>query len=466
MIRCKASTFAGTLTLWLAVGAAASAQGAGARGGAKQNDQDKPAKATIEPFHPGKSTWAPFSERKIDPQRVEPSEAEIATRFGLEKLGPRAADGIVEYRHPKLGMKFVFVPGGTFRMGSNHGEIFGSRMIVDSALRGKADEAYFGNEQPQQEIYVSPFFIGVYEVTNAEYGAFLAEWQSGKLPPSCEWPLLFGQPNHTPYLTGDPRRADFEGDRKPIVGVTWLDAYAFCRWLGGRLPTEAEWEKAARGTDGRVFPWGHHFDPMRANVSESQNYRPLDVGTFPGGRSPYGCYDMAGNAAEYCLDSFEESVPRSRFLSNPCLVERYPARDRRSQRGGSYNRFGLLFKARVAARGFAKMTMRFPDPKKESQDSFPITEYLFSGMRVALSPLDQVLTDADVTRLRAEAEAIGRARTEAILKKRAEAGKAGLPAVPALPGGVPATSPEDLGDDDALDGGGGEALDSGGGKPN
>jgi len=468
MNRAMARACAGAVSAWLALGGVADGQGAGARPrgdkGDKQDAGAKAPKATAESFHPGKSTWAKFTERKIDPARVEPSEAELAARFGLENLGPRASDGIVEYRHPKVGMKFVFVPAGAFPMGSNHGEIFANRMVIDSAIRGKADDSYFGNEQPQSQVYVSPYFIGVYEVTNAEYRAFLEEWQAGKVPAECEWPLLFGKVSHTPYLTGDPRRAPFNGDRQPVIGIGWLNAWAFARWMGGRLPTEAEWEKAARGTDARLFPWGNRYDPMRANLCESQNYRLLEVGTYPGGRSPYGCYDMAGNAAEYCLDAFEESLLRNLPLSNPCLVERYPGRDRRAQRGGSYNRFGFLFKGRTAARGFSKLVPRFPDPTKESMDPFPITEYLFGGMRVVLSPLDQLLSPEDIERLRADQKAIETKRLEAIRRKNAEAGRTGTPTIPSLPGGVPQRGDGELGrDDDGAEDGEGGSEDGGGG---
>ncbi|MBL8072531.1 MAG: SUMF1/EgtB/PvdO family nonheme iron enzyme, partial [Nitrospira sp.] len=287
----------------------------------------------------------------------------------------------------------VFVPGGTFRMGSNHGDIFTDRMVLDSAMRGKVKEDYFAQEQPQLEIYVSPYFMGVCEVTNAEYRTFLEEHRAGKLDPACEWPMAGGQPSHVPYLHGDPRRAGFDGDRQPITGIGWLDAWAFAAWMGGRLPTEAEWEKAARGTDGRTYPWGNQFDAMRLNVAESQNHRTVDVGSFPGGRSPYGCFDMAGNVAEYCLDAFEERLFRSIPLSNPCLVERSPLRDRRAQRGGSWNRFGQLYKARSSARGFSLTVPRFPDASRESRDPFPVTEYLFGGVRVCLPTHLEVFPD-------------------------------------------------------------------------
>ncbi len=431
----------------------------GGRGANNGADGKQVAKTplSMQPFAPNKSTWARFSEHKIRADRVEPSETELAARFGLERVGPRALDQVVEYRHPKNGMLFVFIPGGTFRMGSNHGDIYSNRMVLDSGRRGKVDEAYFGQEQPQFEIYVSPFFIGVYEVTNAEYRTFLEEMRAGKVPVECEWPILFGRPDHVPYLQGDPRRAPFDGDRQPIAGISWLDAWAFSSWMGGRLPTEAEWEKTARGTDGRTFPWGNQFDAMRLNVAESQNHKSLAVGTFPGGRSPYGCFDMGGNVSEYCVDAFEETLFRVLPLSNPCLLERYPPRDQRAQRGGNWNRFGLLYKARGSARAWSKMTPAYPDPHKESMDTFPVTEYLYSGMRVCLPTSVDVFPDGAKEQLMAQAKAVRDQRIEALRKKQEATGKReGAPNVPGLPGTVPApesgTDPDD-------DGGGGSRRD-------
>jgi formylglycine-generating enzyme required for sulfatase activity len=413
--------------------------------GEAKGDGDK-TKPVIAPFAPKESTWARFSEMALPKEpRAEPTVDELAARFGLEKLAPRA-DGIVEWREPKVGMRFVFVPGGTFRMGSNHGDIFTNGMVLDAAMRAKVDENYFTSEQPQVEIYLSPFFIGVHEVTNREYRAFLAEWRAGKVPVTCEWPLILAQPDHSPYLEGLHQRLAFDGDELPACGVTWLDSFAFSRWLGGRMPSEAEWEKAARGTDGRIFPWGNLFDPMRLNCAESQNKRTTAVGTYPGGRSPYGCFDMAGNVAEYCLDAFEETLLRNVPRTNPCLLERHPARDKRVQRGGSWNRYGLLFKARTSARGFGKIVARNPDPARESLDSFPIQEYLFSGFRVVLSPLQELFPDGEVERLLAQATAVRDQRLHAINQKRAQSGKPPLGSLPTLPGTTPEDEDEEPGE--------------------
>jgi len=89
-------------------------------------------------------------------------------------------------------------------------------------------------------------------------------------------------------------------DSHPMVMVTWADARAYCKWAGGDLPTEAQWEKAARGTDGREYPWGNEWDKSRLAAGNLKS--PCPVGAFPAGASPYGCLDMAGDAAEWCLD--------------------------------------------------------------------------------------------------------------------------------------------------------------------
>jgi formylglycine-generating enzyme required for sulfatase activity len=170
----------------------------------------------------------------------------------------------------------VLVPAGEFIMGSNAGE---------------GDDG----EQPRHKVYLRAYYIGKYEVTNGQFARFLQETGYGE---KGGWEACFesGRENH------------------PVVGVSWKDASAYCRWAGLRLPTEAEWEKAARGTDGRFFPWKGTWDGTRCNFDAcSRGTTP--VGSYPRGISPYGAMDMTGNAWEWCADWYGGYV--SGRSSNP-----------------------------------------------------------------------------------------------------------------------------------------------------
>ena len=154
----------------------------------------------------------------------------------------------------------VLVPAGEFRMGSLPN-----------------DKSAMLDEQPQRVLSLPAFFIDQLEVTTIEYKRFL---NATGWPPPPSWPK--GQ-----YAEGH--------DFLPVTEVTWWDATAYARWAGKRLPAEAEWEKAARGTDGRRFPWGDKFSRDAANNDETL----LPVGSKPRGASPFDAVDMAGNAAEW-----------------------------------------------------------------------------------------------------------------------------------------------------------------------
>jgi formylglycine-generating enzyme required for sulfatase activity len=172
--------------------------------------------------------------------------------------------------------QMVCIPAGKFLMGSKDN-----------------DESASDCEKPQHEVELSEYFIGKYPVTNREYQAFVRD-------------IKFSPPKS---FDNDQYPAE-KGDH-PVVTVSWQDAQEYCKWLSQktdkqyRLPSEAEWEKAARGTDGRVYPWGDDIDPKKYNVSPGHT---TPVGQFSqaGGDSPYGCADMTGNVLEWCNDWFDE----------------------------------------------------------------------------------------------------------------------------------------------------------------
>ena len=180
-----------------------------------------------------------------------------------------------------LDRSMVLVPAGEFTMGS---------------LGGDPDE------QPVRQVYVGAFFMDKHQVAVSEYARFL-ETTHHESPP--EWTLM-NKPTSR---------------NRPVANVDWADAAAYCKWAGKRLPAEAEWEKAARGTDGRVYPWGNE-PPTRFHANSgkevfSSHGTLTPVGTFEAGKSPYGIYDMAGNVWEWVSDWYDQDYYKSGPLQNP-----------------------------------------------------------------------------------------------------------------------------------------------------
>ncbi|HEY3352738.1 MAG TPA: SUMF1/EgtB/PvdO family nonheme iron enzyme [Polyangia bacterium] len=182
---------------------------------------------------------------------------------------------------PPAGM--VRVPAGEFIMGDDAGE---------------------EDEQPARRVWLDGFFIDRTEVTRGAYARCVAAR-------ACPAPARYPDPTSAHH---------------PVVGVSWEDAAAFCRFAGKRLPTEAEWEKAARGTDGRRYPWGNEPDCSRANYGNFQGEgacegaspgRPVPVGSYPAGRSPAGADDLAGNVWEWVADWYELDYYRHAPARNP-----------------------------------------------------------------------------------------------------------------------------------------------------
>ncbi len=180
---------------------------------------------------------------------------------------------------PADGMVMVYVPAGEFLMGSA-----GDALAVD-------------HEKPQRSVYLDAFWIDQTEVTNAHYRACV---EAGM----CRTP-------------GCWENSDTNAPQQPVVCVTWDDAQTYAHWVGGRLPTEAEWEKAARGWDGRIYPWGDH-----APTCDLANYldcvgHPDPVGSCPAGISPVGALDMAGNVWEWVSDWYASDAYSRSAAANP-----------------------------------------------------------------------------------------------------------------------------------------------------
>lgn len=170
--------------------------------------------------------------------------------------------------------EMILIPGGPFEYGMNQQEI---QTLLRRYKLGWAE--IYGTELPRQQKQVGAFYIDRYEVTNSQYATFMKD--TGHREPKY-W-----------------QRQLLNGVHQPVVGVGWADAEAYCKWAGKRLPTEEEWEKAARGTDGRAWPWGNTPDGTLYNGKAQANGAPVNVGSFsPKGDSVYGVSDMAGNVWE------------------------------------------------------------------------------------------------------------------------------------------------------------------------
>jgi formylglycine-generating enzyme required for sulfatase activity len=165
----------------------------------------------------------------------------------------------------------VEIPAGPFTMGNDSGD---------------------PEDAPAHEVEVPAFEIDRFEVTNADFAAFIAATgyvTDAETAGKKAWRDEFteGKENH------------------PVTRVTWNDAVAYCEWLGKRLPTETEWEKAARGAEGLAFPWGNDWDPAKANVKATGLRDTAVVGSFGAGASPYGAEDMVGNVWEWTSDWYQ-----------------------------------------------------------------------------------------------------------------------------------------------------------------
>jgi formylglycine-generating enzyme required for sulfatase activity len=211
--------------------------------------------------------------------------------------------------------EYVRVPAGAFKMGDNFGD-------------GEA------RERPVHVVELDEFYIGKYEITNGEWRKFRDDvgyddpkfWPGKRPVPKDQIPYWTDPKNHG---GGTP-----DSDNYPVLGVNWDSAVAYCNWLSAksgktyRLPTEAEWEKAARGTDQRRFPWGNNIDHTYANfVGASKFDTGMPVGFYDGskrgelqthnGASPYGAFDMAGNVMEWCQDWYGRDYYASSPRKNP-----------------------------------------------------------------------------------------------------------------------------------------------------
>jgi formylglycine-generating enzyme required for sulfatase activity len=269
------------------------------------------------------------------------------------------------------GHDMVLIPAGPFEMGIEQPEalavcreLFEPYQPEDSQFPACPSFDVWW-EGPVHTVVLDEYYIDRYEVTNSQYAVCVEEG-------TCSPPLLSSSQTRANYYN-DPAFADY-----PVVFITWSAANTFCTWRDSRLPSEAEWEKAARGTDGRLFPWGNDFDGSRLNFCDSncseqwantdfddgyEDTAPVD--SYPEGQSPYGLFNMGGNVEEWVADWIDNEYYSISPSESPTGPE---SGIYRVLRGGSWRGNG----------SFARAAFR------EARE--PLDKSLYAGFRCALSP--------------------------------------------------------------------------------
>lgn len=219
----------------------------------------------------------------------------------------------------------VFVPAGEFIRGS-------SDVDEDGLAKqfGSPKGEFYIDERPEIKMHLEGFYIDKYEVTNSDYKKFIEK--IGAKPP----PTWYGSYN---FPKGSAR--------KPAVEVTWMHAGAYCSDVGKRLPTEEEWEKAARGPDGNKYPWGNDYDKTYGNLTPGKN---TDVGSFEKDISFYGVYDMGGNVMEW-VDAWYKPYEGNNHKNKEYFKNHRVLRGGYAGRGGHYTMNSIF--ARTTYRHFA-----------------------------------------------------------------------------------------------------------------
>jgi serine/threonine-protein kinase len=261
--------------------------------------------------------WEPRDRPGSVTELCEELRLDEQLRLYTEKLRLRAASHKPgeERLHRIDETLLLFVPGGEYILGA---------------------EDIGEEEKPIHRAILSPFWIAKYPVTNEQYGRFLRANPLARSPQ---------------YWT----EGWFNQPQQPVVGVSWEEAKAYCRWASLRLPSEAQWEAAARGTDGRHYPWGS-AEPMPVHANfDNREGRPSRVGSYPRGAGPFGALDQAGNVWEWCEDIWDESAYQERNgQRDPLSFTGYTAA--RCLRGGSWDRGAWVLAA--ACRSWVEASWR------------------------------------------------------------------------------------------------------------
>jgi serine/threonine protein kinase len=269
-------------------------------------------------------THTPTSSPTDTPTAMPESPTPSPTPLPSPTATPSSAAALPSSQIGMDGVEMVLVPAGEFTMGSTSQDVdFAVTLCTQSGNRCPRSD--FTNELPQRTVYVSSFYIDITPITNALYRACV----DARV---CAAPSDANTPDNRYRVSNYYNLPQY--NNYPVVRIRWEDAQTYCQWAGKRLPTEAEWEKAARGTDGRIFPWGNQFENRRANTRDRGVAELQSVASYPDGRSPYGLYDMSGTVWEYVADWYSDTY----YHDAPSRDPQGPTSGSvRVLRGGSYS---------------------------------------------------------------------------------------------------------------------------------
>ncbi len=245
--------------------------------------------------------------------------------------------------HAIVNVEMVLIPAGNFVMGSDKVDKRGLQQEF-----GMVDPLYL-NEHPQRNAYLDAYLIDTYEVSNAQYKVFVAEMKARTKPQGRDYPepmawvqngynasdekLMTADVESLRWVASEYFKLDRDTstmdksnlldellkiqryrDTLPVTGVNWYDAYSYCEWADKRLPTEAEWEKAARGVDGLEYTWGNAWVDGKANTGEDRDADEAvaPVGSFTEDKSPFGVFDMSGNVSEW-VNEWYQAYPGAEY---------------------------------------------------------------------------------------------------------------------------------------------------------
>jgi formylglycine-generating enzyme required for sulfatase activity len=295
----------------------------------------------------------------------------LAGIFCLALTGGNAFSSETRAAGKHIANDMVPIPAGEFTMGSDKVEDDAKWRGANALNPYGFNDKLYVDEHPAHKVTLPAFLMDKYEVSNAQYRIFV---DATHHTPPAAWPtngynltdkFLASLP--LPYLrqvATDRFKLDMdvntmsqkkllaellkiqtERGKLPVTTVTWADADEYCRWTGKHLPTEAEWEKAARGPEGFEFPWGNEWDPKKINTMSENPDAPYSAGgSFPGDKSVYGVYDMAANVSEWVADWYDA------YPGAPPTDNQYYGKTQRVTRGGitssgHYDTLSLMFRS-------------------------------------------------------------------------------------------------------------------------